>query len=113
MIFNDISFHDSQILQVVENPKENFLDFLLDFPTNWKENIFENKTLRFTGVIFYNIYEIPFVGLPTIMEIIELGEIKKVFGTGRNQIEVLRRKIEIQTNAGNRTIEFSKCYFID
>lgn len=113
MIFDDISFHDCQIIQVTENPKENILDFLLDFPTNWEENIFENKTLRFSDVIFYKVDEIPFSGLLTILDIIDLGEINKVFGIGRNQIETLRRKVEIQTNAGNRIIEFSKCNFVE
>lgn len=113
MIFDDISFHDSQILQVTENLKENILVILLDFPTNWEENIFENKILRFTDVIFYNVDEIPFSGSPTILEIVDLGETKKVFGIGRNQIETLRRKVEIKTNAGNRIIEFSKCNFAE
>lgn len=113
MIFNDISFHDSQIIHVTENPKDNTLDFLLDFPINWEENIFENKTLRFSDVIFYKVDEIPFNGLPTILNIIDLGEAKKVFGIGRNQIETLRRKIEMQTNVGNRIIEFSNCNFAE
>jgi hypothetical protein len=113
MIFDDITFHDSQILQVTENPKENILDILLDFPTNWEENIFENKTLRFTDVIFYKVDEIPFSGSPTILDMINLGETKKVFGIGRNQIETLRRKVEIRINAGNRIIEFSNCNFVE
>ena len=43
------------------------------------------------------------------MEIVDFGQITKIFGTGRNQIEAVRNKIEMQTNAGNRIIEYSEC----
>ena len=113
MIIDDISFHDSRIVRVTEDPKEKFFDFLLDFPTDWEANIFEKKTLRFSEVIAYHIDEMPFLGLPTILKIINLGKSRQVFGTNRNQIETIRVKVEIQTNAGNRIIEFSECYFVE
>ena len=109
MNIEDYSFHDSQILGVTENTTDHSFEFLLDFATDWSNNIFERRILKFTEVIFYNIEEIPFVGLPTILNIVNFGQIEKAFGTGRNQISATRTKIEIQTNAGNRIIEFSEC----
>jgi hypothetical protein len=113
MNIDDFDFHDSQILSVTENTQDHYLDFLLDFPTNWQDNIFEKRILRFTEVIFYNIDEIPFFGQPTILEIINFGQVTKSWGTERNHMEATRWKIEIQTNAGNRIIEYGKCIFID
>ncbi|WDF45177.1 hypothetical protein PQ459_09725 [Chryseobacterium sp. KACC 21268] len=112
MIFNEISFHDSHIMQVKENPAKQTLDFFIDFPTDWENNIFEHKILRFENVTFYSLEEIPFDGLPTILNINDLGEITKDFSTSNYEWIIVRNKIEIQTNAGNRIIEFSNCTFI-
>ena len=109
---NDFSFHDSRILEVKESTTEQTIDFLIDFPTDWENNIFEKKILRFYNVIYYCIDEIPFDGPPSIMEIIYLGQITKTFGTDKNRIETVRKKIEMQTNSGNRIIEFSSCDLI-
>jgi hypothetical protein len=113
MNIDDFDFHDSQILSVTENTQDHYLDFLLDFPTNWQDNIFEKRILRFTEVIFYNIDEIPFFGQPTILEIVNFGQVTKSWGSERNHMEATRWKIEIQTNAGNRIIEYGECIFID
>ncbi len=109
MNINDFDFHDSAILSVTENTQKHYLDFLLEFPIKWEDNIFELKILRFNEVIFYTVDEIPFFGQPTILEIINLGQITKSWGTGRNLMEAKRLKIEIQTNAGNRLIEYEDC----
>ncbi|HMO34272.1 MAG TPA: hypothetical protein PKE07_14850 [Lacibacter sp.] len=111
MNIDDFSFHDSQILEVKET-SEQTIDFLIDFCTDWQNNIFEKRILRFKDVINYHIDEIPFAGQPTILDIVNLGQFTKTFGTGRNQIEAVRNKIEMQTNAGNRTIEYSECELI-
>ncbi len=113
MNIDDFDFHDSQILSVTENTQDHYLDFLLDFPTNWQDNIFEKRILRFTEVIFYNIDEIPFFGQPTILEIVNFGQVTKSWGSERNHMEATRWKIEMQTNAGNRIIEYGECIFID
>ncbi|NNV58026.1 hypothetical protein [Limnovirga soli] len=113
MNIDDYSLHDSKILSVTENTQDHYLDFLLDFPTNREDNIFEPRTLRFTEVIFYNIDEIPYFGQPTILTIVNLGQIKKDFGTERNDFKVTRAKIEIQTTAGNRIIEYEDCNFVN
>ena len=107
MNINDFDFHDAEILEVRET-KEQKIDFFIDFCTNWQNNVFEKRILRFKGVINYHIDEIPFGGRPTILEIVDLGQFTKIFGTGRSQIEAVRNKIEMQTNAGNRTIEYSE-----
>lgn len=109
MNIDDYSLHDAIILSVTENSQEHYLDFLLDFPKNWEENTFEKRILRFKDVIFYKIDEIPFEGLPTILNVVNYGQITKSYGTENNHLEVTRAKIEILTTAGNRIIEFSGC----
>ena len=52
MLFTDTSFHDAHILEVEENSSTQTIDFILDFPVNWEENIFEKKILRFKGIVF-------------------------------------------------------------
>ena len=111
MNIDDFSFHDSQILEVKETSEQTF-EFLLDFCTDWQNNLFERRILRFKDVINYHVDEIPFSGRPTILEMVDFGQITRVFGTGINQIEAVRNKIEMQTNAGNRVIEFSECELI-
>jgi hypothetical protein len=111
MTINDFSFHDAQILEVKET-EEQTIDFLIDFCTDWQNNVFEKRVLRFKDVINYHIDEIPFSGRPTILEIVDFGKTTKVFGTGGNQIEAVRNKIEMQTNAGNRIFEYSECELI-
>ncbi|MCP9752330.1 hypothetical protein [Ferruginibacter sp. HRS2-29] len=113
MNIDDHSFHDSLILGVTENTQDHYLDFVLDFPTNWEDNIFEQRVLRFTDVTFYGIDEIPFFGQPAISEIINMGQVTKSWGTKRNRIEATKTKIEIQTNAGTRIIEFGECFFME
>ena len=111
MNIDDFSFHDAHILEVKETSKQT-IEFLIDFPKDWENSIFEKRILRFKDVISYNVEEIPFSRQPTILQIINFGQIKKVFGTDRNKFEAWRNRIEMQTNAGNRTIEFSECELI-
>lgn len=111
MNIDDFSFHDSQIIEVKET-SEQTIEFLIDFCTDIQNNIFEKRILRFKDVVNYHIEEIPFGGRPTILEIVNFGQITKIFGTGTNQIEAVRNKIEMQTNAGDRTIEYSDCELI-
>ena len=110
MIINEISFHDSQILKVTENSGEQTLDFFIDFPADWENNIFEKKLLRFENVTFYSLEKIPFDGLLTILNIIDLGETTKDYSTlSNNGLVMIRNKIKIETNAGSRIVEFSNC----
>ena len=113
MIIDENSFHESQILNVTENSSEQIIDLLLSFPTDWENSVFENKILRFENVVLYHVEQIPFAGLPTILNIVNLGVVKKDFGSGKNEWKVSCNKIRIETNAGNRIIEFSDCSLIN
>jgi len=112
MNIDDFSFHDTEILEVRESTSNQTIDFLLEFPTDWENNISEKRILSFKDVIYYLVDEIPFTGSPTILKIVNLGQKIKAFGIGRNQLETVRNMIEIQTNSGNRIIHFSDCEFI-
>lgn len=113
MNVEDFSFHDSEILEVNEISSEQTIDFLLQYPTDWANNILEKRILRFKDVIYYLVNEMPFGGQPTILQIVNLGQKLKTFGMGSNQFEVVKNVIEIQTNAGNRIIHFSGCELIE
>ena len=107
MQLSDYSFHDSVIIKVTEHPAEQALSFLIDFPVDWDNNIFEKRILRFNDVIAYTINEIPFGQNPTIMDIEEHGSIVANFGSGNNAISAERNLVTIVTNAGKRTIQYS------
>jgi hypothetical protein len=109
MIIDDLSFHDSTILAVTESTNSQTIDFLVDFPTNSDDNIFEKRIFRFHNVTYYCINEIPFEGHPTILNIVNLGQSIKTFGFDSNLLAATRTKIEMQTNSGSRLIEFSDC----
>ena len=109
MTIDDFSFHDSKILEVKERTVDQTLDFIINFPTNWEENKFEKRVLRFYDVISYCVNEIPFAGQPTILQIYNLGQITKEFGSDKNPLKAVRTKIDMHTNSGSRLIEFSKC----
>lgn len=113
MLFDDISFHDSVIFEVRENTFDQTIDFLLKFPTNWKENIFEKKILRFKNVVVYIKKEIPFSGYPTILDIRLKNTTKHSYNDSLTNVVVSEYKIEIITNAGNRFIEFSNVELIN
>lgn len=112
MNFDEISFHDATILLVTEIGEQT-IDFTLNFPTDWENHIFEKKVFRFTDVISYCINEIPFAGKPAIGNIKNLGQVTKDFSGPYNKWEVVRNKIEMQTNAGTRVIEYCNCAFVN
>jgi hypothetical protein len=107
MIFDDISFHDSTILEVVEHSKEQTLDFLLDFYVDWENHKSEKRVLRFKDAIVYIKKEIPFLGSPSILDIKQLNSHKHTYKDLTGSINTSKHKIEIVTNAGSRFIEFS------
>ena len=74
--------------------------------------VYEKRILRFEDVVFYNVDEIPFVGFPAILNIEYFGKIIKKYGNGNNEIKVERTRVEIETNAGKRIVEFSDCKFV-
>jgi hypothetical protein len=109
----DFFIHDSRIISVVENTKDDTLDFFLDYPVDWENNKFEKKILRFNDYLNYEIKELPFSGNPSILEYKDHGEINYSIGEGRNKMEINRRKIELVTNAGRRIIEYNSLELLD
>ena len=113
MIFDDFSFHDATILKVAEDTASQTLDFTLDFPVDWENNLFENKVLRFKDAIVYIKKEIPFLGHPTILEIKQLHSHKHTYKDANGTIESSKHKIEIVTNAGSRFVEFNEAELLN
>ena len=90
MNFNDYFLHDATVLKVIEYPETQTFDFHINYPINWEENIFEPKIIRFNNVTLYHHNEIRFNGLPTILKVDIINELK----------------IALITNSGERIIEF-------
>ena len=109
----DFFIHDSEILSVVEDTQNNNIDFILDYPIDWDNNVFEKKILRFYNYLNYMVKEIPFASRPQIIDFKDYGEILYSIGEGKNKIEIKRRKIELITNAGSRVLEYDKLELID
>ena len=112
MLFDEISFHDAAILEVKEDTFNQTIDFLLDFPTDWENNIFEKKVLRFKGVVFYLKKEMPFSGYTTIMEI-ALNDDEPSYNILPSVFEPTKYKAKINTTAGIRLIEFSSVEMLE
>jgi hypothetical protein len=113
MIFDELSFHDATILEVREDTASQTLDFLLDFPIDWQNNVFENKLLRFKDAIVYIKKEIPFLGRPAIMEIKQLHSRKHTYTNAYGTVQSSKHKVEIVTNAGSRFLEFNEVELLD
>ena len=109
----DFFIHDSKIIKVIENPENDTLDFILDYPVDWENYVFEKKILRFHKFLNYEIKEFPYASNPTILDFKDYGEIHYVIGEGRNQLEINRRKIELITTAGTRTLEYNSLELLD
>lgn len=107
MLINEISFHDAQILKVVEDSEVQTIDFYLNFPVDWENNHFQKKILRFKDVLVYTKKEIPFAGYPAILDVIGLQNAKHTYSKLSGDIGQSAYKIRIDTNAGQRWIEFS------
>jgi hypothetical protein len=113
MIFDDFSFHDSTILKVVEDTAGQTVDFTLDFPVDWENNLFAKKVLRFKDAIVYIKKEIPFLGQPAILEIKQLHSHKHTYKGVDGISQSSKHKIEIVTNAGSRFVEFNEAELLD
>jgi hypothetical protein len=66
--------------------------------------------LRFENVTFI-VAEIPFGNLPTILKIIDLGEIKRFINSAKSLDYHQKKRMKMKLT-GNRTIEFSDCGFV-
>jgi len=109
----DFLIHDSTIIKVIEDTENSTLDFILDYPVDWNNNVYEKKILRFHDYLNYEIKEIPFSSQPVILDFKDYGETNYAFGEGQNQMEIKRRKIKLGTNAGSRTLEYNTLELLD
>jgi len=105
MIFDEISFHDSQILKVEEVCQKQSLQFVLHF-YDWEKLNWKNKTLEFENVTFYSQNEILHMGIPTILNIIPEDTIKKEYLKSRDLRTTFHNRVRIETNFGDRIVEF-------
>lgn len=106
MNIHDESFHDSTIIKIIEYPNQ-IIDYYIDYPTDWENNLFEPRILRFNGVIFHKADLIAFDGTETILEIKD-QEITK-----NSKLVDNENMIIIATNAGNRELIYKNCQLLN
>ena len=97
---NEIQWHDCELESVVEIPSKDMLIFNVQYPEDWKKNIFVSKGIFFEGYHSQVVNEIPFEGNPTILGASVVNE-EKGFTI-----------IRLDTNAGHRLVT-AKSIFID
>ena len=95
MNYNDIHWHDSVILRVIEIPSEARLLFEVDYPMDWENQKWEAHTIGFEDLFTYQIHEGPFAGSPTILEATKLS--MDAYGN---------TTLRLDTTAGYRIIKF-------
>lgn len=107
----------SSIEEVIEIPSNQILTLRIMFPVDFGNNIFEERFLTFSKVIYYCLDEIiiPFGRVPQINSINDLGQVRKykVDGPKGEKKEIIRNKIEIETNIGKRIIEYGDYQFLN
>ena len=101
----ELGFHDSVILQVIENTKEDILDFILDYPIDWANNKFAQRKLRFTNYLLHHVDHYPIQGPPTILEVEFVEEIL--------DYKIPLRKIKINTTSGTRIIVYQEAELLE
>jgi len=102
MNVSDIHFHDTQILRVIEDTATDELTMHVDYPVDWENGVFEHRKLIFSNAYNYQVHEIPFSGIPTILnvDILETNDSWTHLHPDTNRWTRLR----IQTNAGFRDV---------
>lgn len=108
MEISDLFIHDARILKVIEDTEMDTIDFLLDYPVNWEKNLFEKRVLRFFDPLYYTVSEIPFDGIPAVIQFSDYSVVSYKLGEGINTFTAERKKVNIITNAGHRSISFSR-----
>jgi hypothetical protein len=93
----DIFWHDSVTVKVVRSP-ESVVAFHVEYPEDWQNEVYVEKTIVFSEVSKYENHEGPFSGSVTI-----LAATEEVDGDQR-------RLVRLDTNAGYREI---RCMDID
>jgi len=95
MDISSIHFHDTEILRVIEDTATDILTMEVDYPVDWQNNKFEKRLLIFNNVLNYQVFEGPFHGCPTILEV------SVVDTTGD------RSRLRLETTAGYRELTCS------
>ena len=96
---DDIHWHDSELVSVVEIPSKDILVFNVQYPVNWEQNIFAPKSIVFGGYYSHEVNEMPFEGNPTILHAEISSEVSTLFEDSGFF------EIKIETNAGERVIK--------
>ena len=92
MDISSIHFHDTMILRVVEDCVADILTMEVEYPVDWEHNVFERRLLVFVDVHNYQVFEQPFNGSPTILNV------------NINATEGQRSRLRLETNAGHREL---------
>lgn len=94
MNINEIHFHDSRLIRVIEVTETHDLLFEVDYPVDWESNVFEPRIIAFLDTLNYVVDEGPFVGSPTLLDAYDAGS------SGGYH------KVTLQTNAGTRSLSY-------
>ena len=101
MDISTIHFHDTQILRVIEDCATDTLTMEVEYPVDWKRNVFEKRCLVFEGVHSYQVFDGPFEGCPTILD-------ASIISTdGRWS------RVRLETNAGPRELSCTAVRLIE
>ena len=92
MEITDIYVHDGRLLRIIEDTEQARLTMEVELPKDeWSDELVARR-LVFDDAYGYQVFEIPFHGCPTILDIQIVGE------QGR------WRRVRLDTNAGYREV---------
>jgi hypothetical protein len=102
MNISDIHFHDTQILRVVEDTATDTLTMYVDYPVDWQRGVFEHRRLVFSDAYNYQVHEMPFSGVPTILDV----DVLETNDPLTRQYPDTNRwtRLRLKTNAGFRDV---------
>ena len=89
---SDICVHDGRLLRIVEDAERDTLTMEVELPDNPDSDELVPRLLVFNDVHGYQVFEGPFQGCPTILDMKVVGE------QGRWQ------RVRLDTNAGYREL---------
>lgn len=92
MDISNIYVHDGQLYRVIEDTEHHTLTMEVDLPTTPHSDEVVPRLLVFDDVHGYQVFDGPFVGIPTILDMQAVGE------QGR------WTRVRIETNAGSREL---------
>lgn len=101
MELDDIHFHDSTLIRVVELAEPHDLLFEVMYPVDWDNNVFDMRVIAFRDVLNYRVDEGPFCGAPTLLDACDEGPAGAY------------RRVILQTNAGTRSLSFKSVELLE